>query len=374
MTEYKKQHYVPRSYLRHFSQDGVGVCRYSLAKETSERSNIDKTCASFYFYAKGKTRLEFEKAMSQLETKHAEIIQKILDMRNVAFILPKDAEDYFQNLWYLHNFILLTATRTKLAKEETEEALNAVIDIMKPAFVQSEEAKAKGITREALNNVKLRRDTAGLEGMMHAIKGAAAISDLALTLLINETAKPFITSDSPTVLYNFLKLGDLSTVGWQAPGLMIFLPIDEEITLWLFDSAMYELNSNVVKAGAVVLRKDQDVDELNRLQALNAGDYLIFSNASDRLYVSSLHKPLKRRRRSKLISPEKVDFGDGRDMHRLGRTQIAYPLHLSFFRVDKSYVQDRKSAYKKHVTKFGPYRPFVRNEALYAFCRRDEQI
>ena len=47
MSEYKKQHYVPQFYLRHFSKDGVGLCRYSLANETSERRNIKNTCQSF---------------------------------------------------------------------------------------------------------------------------------------------------------------------------------------------------------------------------------------------------------------------------------------------------------------------------------------
>lgn len=368
MAEYKNQHYVPRSYLRHFSQDGVGLCRYYLANETSERSNIEKTCASFHFYAKEGS--EFEPPMSALEAKHAEIIQEILDTRSVTdtVVSPKGPQD-FQKLWLLDNFILLTATRTKLAKDETEAAANALLDSLKPVLAQSDEAKARGITLEALKRVKLRRDTAGLEGMMNAILGAPSISDLAIKLLINETDKPFITSDSPTVFYNRLKLADMIMTGWQSPGLMIFLPLSEETALWLFDPPMYKPQVDSTKDNVVLLKKPQDVDELNRLQVLNADEYLIFSKPEDREYVSSLHKPLKNRHRSELIRGEKMaefDIGNERhEIHRIGKTEIDYKTHFSFFKIDQSYVEDRKRAYKEHVAKFGPIRLFVRNEALF---------
>lgn len=157
MVEYKKQHYVPKSYLRHFSQDGVGLERYSLANETPERSNIQNTCVIFWFYAKGKESSEFERMLSAGEAKHAEIIQEIFDTRSVTVVSPNGPQDYLKNLSYLHNFILLTATRTELAKNETEAAANVLLDSLKPVLAQSEEAKARGITLEALKRVKLRR-------------------------------------------------------------------------------------------------------------------------------------------------------------------------------------------------------------------------
>jgi Protein of unknown function (DUF4238) len=372
MTQHKKQHYVPQFYLRHLSEDGVGLCRYSLADETLERSNIENTFQSFYFHGKGTVGLELEKAMSQLEAKHAPIIQEILDTRSVALISPKDGQDYSQKRFLLDVFILLTSTRTKLAKKQTEAAANAVLDIRKPIWAQSKEAKAEGITLDALSRVKIRRDTAGLEGMVSAMIGPpSAISDLAVRLLINETDSPFITSDSPSVFYNFLRWGDMIMSGWQAPGLMIFLSLSDDAMLWLFDPLMYEPQSNITSVSTLFLKRDKDVDELNRLQILNADEHLIFSNLDDREYVSKLYKPLRARRRSALIVTEKVtefDVGEERhEIHRTGRTEIDYRPHLSFFRVRKTYAEDRKRAYEEHVVKFGPKRLFVRDQALFAF-------
>jgi hypothetical protein len=369
MAEHKKQHYVPKSYLRHFSQDGVGLERYSLSNETPVRSNIENTCVIFWFYAKGKESSEFEQMLSVGEAKHAEIIQEILDTRGLTVVSPNGPQDYLKNLVCLHNFILLTATRTELAKNETEAAANALLDGLKPVLAQSKEAKARGITLQALDRVKLRRDTAGLEGMMSAMLGAPLISDLAITLLINESGKPFITSDSPVVFYNSLKLGDMIMSNWQAPGLMIFLPLDEEIALWLFDPPMYKPHVKTSTNDILLLTRYQDVDELNRLQLLNAYKYLIYAQPKCYEYVRSLHRPLQGRRRSALIRAEKAVFDVGDKRHvklRVGKPEIDYKPHLSFFKIDKSYVGDRKRAYKEHVAKFGPEKPFVRNEALFA--------
>jgi hypothetical protein len=378
MPEHKKQHYVPRFYLRHWSEDGIGLYRYFLANETSERSNIENTCQSFYHHGKGEPGAELEKAISQLEAKQAPLLQEILDARNLAFIpvspltSPKDSQAFQR--WALDVFILLTDRRTKKAKKEIEELANALLDILKPILAQSDEAKARGITPEALRRVRVRRDTANLEGIVSALINPSAISDLAVKLLINETKKPFITSDSPTVFYNTLKLGDMIMTGWQAPGLMIFLPLNKEIALWLFDPSIYKLEANTTNDGtAVLLRKPEDIDELNRLQILNADEFAIFPKPEYNEYVSSLHKPIKSLRGSELISrPEKIDefdVGDERhEIHRVGKKETDYEADLSFFEVDKDCVEDRKKAYKAHVAKFGPVgRLFVRNEALFAF-------
>jgi hypothetical protein len=205
--------------------------------------------------------------------------------------------------------------------------------------------------------------------MMSAMLGAPSISDLAITLLINETSRPFITSDSPVVFYNSLKLGDMIMSGWQAPGLTIFLPLKEEITLWLFDPLMYKPRMNTSINDMVLLKRYQDVNELNRLQVLNAYKYLIYSKPKYYEYVSSLHQPLRGRRRSALIRAEKAEFDVGDQRHvklRVAKKEIDYKAHLSFFKIDRTYADDRKKVYKEHLAKFGPEKPFVRNEALFA--------
>jgi len=133
---------------------------------------------------------------------------------------------------------------------------------------------------------------------------------------------------------------------------------------------MYEPHTNITSGDTIFLKRGKDVDELNRLQILNAVQYLIFSNRDDQKYVSTLFVPLKGRRRSALIVTEQVEpfdvGGERHDIETIGRTGIDYKPHLSFFKINKAYVEGRKRAYEEHVAKFGYNRPFVRNEELLA--------
>ena len=379
MTEYRNQHYIPQFYLRRFSSDGAGVYRYSLKKDITERSNIEKTCASFWFYAPSPTAGEFESVLSPLEAQHAELIQEILDTRGLAVISPwsKDPQHSYEKYLWLCQFILLTSTRTKLAKSEVEAVANFAFDIvMKPYLKQSEKVRARGIKPEFIDGLRVSRDTANLEGMVGALVGATLISDLAVGLLINETKNPFITSDSPAVFYNFLDLEDQNLLGWQSPGLMIFMPLSEKYALWLLGPEMYKPRVRALES-IVSLTREQDVDELNRLQMLNADDYLIFSTADYHEYVSSRYEPLKGRRREKSVTSEKWSEFDVGDEHheilRFGHARINYQPHLSFFRKDKlrvkQFVKNYEKAYQEHIAKFGRTRPavVVRNEDLCSY-------
>jgi len=388
MTQYKNQHFLPQFYLRRFSDDRVGLCRYSLSDEITERSNIERTCARFYFYAGSALAEEWETTFSRLEMKHAEIIQEILDQRNLSMFSAQGAnpEDVLQDYLFLCNFILLTAARTELKKKELHEIANWAFDLMKEGIAQSEEAKTRGITKEDLDRLELRRDTANLESIENALLGPILISDLAPVLIINETDNPFITSDSPTILYNFLKLGDLGMLGWQSPGLMLLLPLSEEIMIGLFDPDIYLLNINALQRTLTLTRK-QDVDEINRLQVLNADEYLIFSKLDYNDYVSSLHKPLKNRLRETFTHKEKkAEFQAEGKQHAFYMTRnvgINYKPHLSFLKINKARVEQYKNAFREQIApklqaaefRRGMPPRIMRNEALFeSFLATKENI
>lgn len=235
MVTHKNQHYVSQHYLRHFSHDDSGLYRYFLKDGTIRRSSIEKTCAHFWFYVGKEISADFEATLSKIEGTHAAIIQEILDTHSLNVVSPRNEDRKKSSLSFLFlcNFILLSATRTKLSKDEGEAAINLAFDLMKQNLPQSREAKELGLTQESIDRVKLRRDTANLEGMVAAMVGPATISDLAIVLLANETDRPFATSDAPVVFYNFLRIDDLSLLGWQCPGLIIFLPLSEKCALWL---------------------------------------------------------------------------------------------------------------------------------------------
>ena len=148
MAEYKRQHYVSQFLLKPFSRGRLGLCRYSLATETAERSYAKRTCQSVYFYGKSEVGSKSEKELSSLESRHAAIVQEILRTRTLAFLTPNDLHDYPQIMWPVHQLIILSAIRTKLVKKKIEPTtIDGVRSILRRALARSD-AEATPATLE----------------------------------------------------------------------------------------------------------------------------------------------------------------------------------------------------------------------------------
>ncbi|MBX9581503.1 MAG: DUF4238 domain-containing protein [Gemmataceae bacterium] len=116
---------------------------------------------------------------------------------------------------------------------------------------------------------------------LHALHPVAECLDLALDLavkvLCNRTRVPFVLSDHPAVLYNqFLeprkRVG--SNTGITAKGLQLFVPIGPWHQLLFFDRDVYTVGGRRLASRRVEVTAEADVEGLNLLQAVNAGDCL----------------------------------------------------------------------------------------------------
>jgi len=339
MTKHKNQHYIPQFYLRNFSHDGIGLYRYSLTKKRSERSRLNKTCASRGYYVEGPEAAEFEKRLSALESCHAKILQKIMDKCSLGILSS-------ENFLSFCMFLLLTRMRNPAAKKE-------IVNIANHSFDLTED-----ITSRWLHS--LEDHSPNLEAMLEVIKNPISIADLLPILLINKTKRPFVTSDSPVVFYNYIHVDGINLDGCLSQGLLVFLPLSEKITLCLFDSAIYEPNvitptgninlkyyrpNIITPTGNINLTNKRDVNALNRLQLLNADEYVIHSKLEHTDYISSvLHDDKLEGLRVKSISSrEKIEYKVGED----GFTHIYQPkphyVHrFSFFEENERYIADLK--------------------------------
>lgn len=280
------------------------------------------------------------------------------------------------NYFNLLRFVILTATRTKQAKNESEAVINA---IWKTLQAQSEEAKERGISPETAKRLKIVRGKADVESMLLAILlGPPLMFDMSIMLLINKTNIPFITSDSPAafVFYRFPKQRDLdpmawqfpglkvpsinaltgwkNILNWQVPGLMIFLPLSEGITLWLFDRRMYEPNSSA--KDSIFLTKKNDVHELNKVQTLNADKYLIFSKPNcSKNDISSLREQAGRRRTERIAK-----------MNKFGYAKIFYESQFSFLSINEEGYEEKAAEFESGMPIVVRDRSLVRETLLAA--------
>jgi hypothetical protein len=229
MAEYRNQHYVPQFYLKNFSENKKSIYRYSIERKVLERRQISKTCALHYFYAKPSLSPESEKLLSGIEDVQSGIVNNILMNGKVSDLPIEDSLN-------LRQFVLFTSARTNASKKMGEKFATAWINkLMIPIWSQSEEFQKTGFDPKK-HHVEVTRDGANSEDMICAINGAILLLDLKATLLINKTGRSFITSDNPTIRYNFITFKSLPLNGHGNPGLLLFLPLSGRITLCFYES------------------------------------------------------------------------------------------------------------------------------------------
>lgn len=328
MPEYKKQHYVPKFYLRQFSNDGEMVYVYNLYHRKSFRNNIKDICQESYFYCKTP---EIETIIKKIEDKQAVIFAKIKEKSNLTFL---DTEERF----YLYLFVLMQNTRTKEAKDFVSRYINTIFDEhFKPLMKKSKDLIEKGVKTELIDSLKIVYERPHLMAMAPAMMGVELVADLLPVLILNQTDNKFITSDAPVCLYNYLKFKNHGMLGFQSPGLQIFVPLNEKMLLLLIDSESYSLLLD--EDSIIYVEETSDIDAINKLQIFNCFESLIHSEEEQDDYLKQLHTETenhlnKCKIKSILVSKKLLQDGTQSEITNTYRTKMDYLLKLSFLKLN----------------------------------------
>ncbi len=273
MAHKKKQHYVPRFYLKSFSlkdsQTAIRIFNIASSKFISS-GNLKDQAYKNYFYGRD---LKIENALGILEGAAAKIIYNLLTNNSVP---SKGSQDYSTLL----TFIISLSERTPYRFEQ----LNEFADKLVKSVISKESPVLPGMdkVRFAMTNpIKV--------ALGSAARSLPLTLDLSLKVVVNKTQEPFITSDHPVVLYNqFLELRKKygSNTGLACKGLEIFLPISSRHLLILFDRDVYKVgnkNDSVIDVTNVA-----DVRALNLLQCISANENLYFNDEASELLIRNL--------------------------------------------------------------------------------------
>lgn len=357
MAEFKKQHYVPKFYLKQFSPDGKFVYAYNLEHKKGFRINIKNICQENYFYDK---TTELEQILNKLEEKQGEVIKKIIEKSNVSFL---EIEERF----YLHLFVLMQFTRTKKSKDFVDQYINTIFDKhYKPLMKLSDDLKEKGVKPELIDELKIKVERSHLIAMVPAIMGAELIMDLLPVLVLNQTDKNFITSDSPLCFYNYVNSNNHGFVGFQSPGLQIFCPLNKKILLLLIDPKYYYIDFD--EKFIIHVNEPSDVDAVNKLQIFNCLENLIFSEHADENYLRQLHMQSENslgniKIKSEAVSKKHNEEGGQSEIIKIFRTKIDYKLKLSFLKLNHNKNRMLKGELKR-AKKLGEPIVFCRDQKI----------
>lgn len=286
-TDKKNQHYIPRFYLKKFSfesnekQIGIFNIQKSFFYQTATLKN--QGARNFFYGHDG----EIEENLSNIEGHLSTSINQIINNRKVPI---KRGFEHFQLL----NFVALTHLRNPTLID----SMKATRELMKSNLLQLDpNVDADKLVPEIPHETAIE---VALSSIMQVVEN---IADLDFKLLINKTKFPFITSDFPVVKYNkFLEVKnwDRGKTGFGNTGLKIFIPINPEMTIILFDSMVYKVGNK--KDCFCELRNENDVDQLNILQLLNCLETVYFNENCSEHYIRTLFE--KSKKYSKANEPE----------------------------------------------------------------------
>ncbi|MBD1844312.1 DUF4238 domain-containing protein [Cyanobacteria bacterium FACHB-63] len=328
MADKKKQHYIPRFYLKNFSLNNSerAIRIFNLASSKFIPSgNLKDQAYKNYFYGRD---LKLENALGILEGISAKVIRDIVAQNSVP---AKGSQDYSTLLL----FIISLSYRTPYRVEQ----LNELADKFAKAAL-SKESSAQPL----LNDCRFVMSDPIQVAIRNATLYLPLALDLGLKVAINKTQEFFITSDHPVVLYNqFLeprkKYG--SNTGLACKGLEIFLPISPRHLLILFDRDVYGVgNRNDV---VIDVTNGADVKALNLLQCISANENLYFNEEISEAQIRYLMNHANRRRReAKANVDEYVNSKTDEEMRfllHLYGADVKCSLSLSFIRLLKKAKQ-----------------------------------
>lgn len=327
MPENKKQHYVPRFYLKQFSSNEKSINIWLPERERKIlRANLKNQCYRNYFYGSDPT---FENALSYIEAQTS----KIFGIAGAHGELPPPGS-LFHHILIL--YVLVQYSRTVYSAESTNEAMDKVAKHMFRA-----EAESMGIN---IDNFHIGVENPSLYALGIAIPSYPILLDLRYKLLVNLTHTEFVTSDNPAVLYNNLLPYDsiTSQTGLSSKGLQIFLPINPRILLIFYDRHIYRVGGK--NSPVVFVERDADIHQINSLQMCAALSCLYFQD--EHLNVEALHKKASPYRVTQKVNlnvfEQPIQNNRNTELLAMSRRDISMRLNVSCVKLTKDAKEWRR--------------------------------
>ena len=187
----RRQHYVPKFYLRNFSKNNKSVGMYLFkSNKIIEHGSINDNLWEEYFY--GEDAL-VENKLAEYEGRWNDIISSIIKTER----LPEIERE----LILMRYFILISSARTLKCGNQMN---NDYTDLIKKIFKVEEPELFDKVMNVNQDGLFVRMKYPTLHPIIAAQQFLPMVIDLRMDLLINRSDIDYITSDNPTVFYNQL--------------------------------------------------------------------------------------------------------------------------------------------------------------------------
>jgi len=237
MSRAKRQHYVPRSYLRGFTEDGEHLFVFDKSTKTSFRTSVGNVAAERYFYDSSESQ-GMEEKLARLDGIYPEwrdgIVGTVTSGNDIAF----------EHRAKLAFFMAIQLRRTRWFRDTIisgakliEEGFDSISDGFKKRFGVS--LKPDFVLSQFLAPDKER---AGKAAQARSLRSFPRLYELMEILTdhiwivgVNQTTQPFYTSNNPLVIWPHKRHPTRAFVGLQSEGIEIAFPLDSWHILTLLE-------------------------------------------------------------------------------------------------------------------------------------------
>lgn len=314
----KRQHYLPRMYLKGFASDG-GVAVFDRHTGDLRRQTVENTAVERHIYTfeddQGRRRYEIEEMLSQVESGLSDAIPRI----EAAKGFTGDDIDY------LRSFIAFAEVRTPSALEDAKRVHAGFANTLGHAITASVERAMGALAAmyrdkgERRNQEELRREAENLVRFVREGKYRIEVDDQAALMQCVRLWKPvidallrkdmqivtptdpqfrYITCDSPVVMES---VSDRDIVGFGSDDAIVLFPLTPR--------CLIVFSGNQGRIGTASAQSAQVV-RVNELLALSAERYVI---APDEAMLGSLvgHLRLGKTKRGAKYITGRIMTSDG---------------------------------------------------------------
>lgn len=270
----KRQHYVPKCYLRNFTNGDEFIATFFHSKNKFVKEvGLNSVAYEDYFYGKD---LIIENKFEKLEGEWDKAFKAINKNEDVT---DKDAQKL---IYQIMTFIAFQYARTLRVFN-----MQKIFEDFLTKFTYEHSASEE--TAQNMLRKYIPKNHNPMEAPFNiSLSTVESFKDLDLLFIKNSSELDFVTSDNPVVLYNkFLcNRNYKGNYGLSSVGLCIFVPMSPKLCLCLFDPKIYFSTNN--ENNCTICK--ETVHELNKLFCRNAYEYIFFGKKHSEEYAVELNK------------------------------------------------------------------------------------
>lgn len=305
----KNQHYVPKFYLKRFSNSGNSI---SIYLKNSARyipvGSISGQCYKEYFYGKN---LAVENALSVLEGKFSSSLKEFCNTNEFDSI----AEDLFL-------FSSIQNSRTTKTNDFLKTSISHAVGSVWDKFVELNNLSIPS------NSVEFNVNNVVNQAVVQSIIHRHLLYDLGIHKITNTSAIQFITSDHPVILLNPGNYNRPELIGLACAGLQILIPVSPTTCIFMYDKDYYTPLINGGKHESYI-REDWIINNINQLCAFNAYSTLFGTDKVPSTYFEEISKgtPIESTGFEQVNTIK--DLGNGKFLQRFGTIPHILPTSFS---------------------------------------------